>query len=57
MSEQESTVEELERETIREAMRILGSKKSKRKTEACRANARIRWAKERAEKARKSVKA
>lgn len=54
-NEEDANVEALERETIREAMRILGSRSSKRKTEACRRNARTRWDKE-AKKAGKSVK-
>lgn len=43
MSEGEETVEDLERQTISEAMRLLGQRKSKRKTLACRRNAKKRW--------------
>jgi hypothetical protein len=48
-------VEDLEREAIREVMSLLGSRRSKRKTEAARRNAKTRWKKE-AEKRDKSVK-
>jgi hypothetical protein len=42
--------EEKEKEIIRLAMSAIGSRRSKRKTKAARANARKRWEKERRKK-------
>jgi hypothetical protein len=42
--------EKNEKEIIRMAMSVIGSRRSKRKTKAARANARKRWEKERQKK-------